>query len=226
MKVVEIFKSIEGEGIRAGLPATFIRLYGCNLHCSYCDSQYACTSGEYSEMSIPDIILAVESHGLDRVTLTGGEPLAHKGVQDLLDALSFHGYMVNVETNGSIDLSCFRFNKYDSDEVVITMDWKSKSSGMSDHMLKSNLARLSEADVLKFVVGSQKDLEQMKDVLTMYDEILHQNEQNACHVYISPVFGQIEPKEIVKFILDNGFQNVRIQLQLHKIIWDPNERGV
>ena len=216
MKVVEIFESIDGEGIRVGLPVTFIRLYGCNLKCSYCDSQYACCGGDYKEMSIDEILNEVADLGHNRITLTGGEPLIHPDVKYLLRALWDKKYEVNIETNGAVDIR----NIPRRAKTIITLDYKCPSSGMEDKMLLSNLNLLRKTDVLKFVVGSIEDLNKAKDILSEYD-LYHR-----CNIYFSPVFGNIEPKEIVEFLLRNKLETVRIQLQLHKFIWEPDKRGV
>lgn len=215
MKIVEIFKSIEGEGKRAGLPATFIRLYGCNLNCSYCDTRYGCEGNNYTDMYIDDIVNKVKSLGLKTVTITGGEPLIHKDIELLIDELILAGCEINIETNGSVDISKL------PDEVFVTMDYKCPYSNMQSHMLGSNFDHLrSDKDVVKFVVGNIADLDTAKQV------IRERSLQDKCQVFISPVFGSIEPSDIVEYILSNDLNNVKVQLQLHKIIWDPEKRGV
>ena len=216
-KVVEIFKSIDGEGIRTGLPVTFIRLHGCNCRCSYCDTSYSYDSEEYRELSLHVILDEVEECGLDTITLTGGEPLIHEGVVELIRELLLRNFEVNIETNGSIDLQCLDEFKFHPN-LIITMDWKSISSNMSEKMLDSNLEKLTDNDVLKFVVGNEEDLNQMKTVLEKFHV--------SASVFVSPVFGQIEPKQIVDYLLDNNISDVRVQLQLHKIIWPADMRGV
>lgn len=218
MKVSEIFLSIEGEGIRTGYPAIFIRLYGCNLRCVYCDSMYSVDEGDFTEMSLGEIMNEVQKYGVKRITLTGGEPLIHKDVYTLLSILSGEGYEVNIETNGSVDLSTLA--NLSLDNTIITMDWKSISSGESDKMLSKNLENLSDKDVLKFVVGSTEDLDQMKDVIENRATPL------KCQIFVSPIFGDIEPSTIVDYILEHDLETCRVQLQLHKFIWDPNKRGV
>jgi 7-carboxy-7-deazaguanine synthase len=227
--VSEIFYSIDGEGSRTGSPAIFIRLFGCNLDCSYCDSTYACKSElddlgfGFRKMSIDEIILAVETFEPCKcITLTGGEPLIHEHVGDLISELRVRGYWVNIETNGSIDLEPIivgQADKKSSMDYFFTMDWKSISSGESSKMLSSNLELLDTNDVLKFVVGSQEDLDQMKDVLEANPEI-------DAQIYVSPVWGKIEPAEIVQYLLEKRLVYVKIQVQLHKIIYDPGARGV
>ena len=216
-KVNEIFLSIDGEGYRTGLPVVFVRLYGCNLNCSYCDTRYSCEQQEYKEMSLYDILVEVLSYGVPRVTLTGGEPLIHPGVKDLIVSLVANDIEVNIETNGAVDLDEFIEFKYNS-KVVFTMDYKCKSSGMEDKMILSNLEFLQPKDVIKFVVSNYNEMAKMEFIL----------ESSKCKAqpYVSPVFGAIEPKELVDYVLDNKLNNVKVQVQLHKIIWNPNERGV
>lgn len=216
-KVNEIFLSIDGEGVRTGLPTVFIRLYGCNLKCSYCDTRYSCENSEYTEMPLMDILDEVLTYGVPRVTLTGGEPLIHENVKDLINSLVANDVEVNIETNGAVDLDKFWEYKYNS-KVIFTMDYKCASSGMEDKMKLWNLKLLQPKDVIKFVVSNYNELEKMEYIL----------EESECkaHPYVSPVFGKIEPKELVEYILDNKLNNVKVQVQLHKIIWNPNMRGV
>lgn len=213
-RVSEIFSSIDGEGIRAGYPVTFIRLHGCPLSCSYCDSTYATEGDDYTLMNMEEIINEVYNKGLFRVTLTGGEPLNNEFAYDLVLELRNRGYEVNIETNGSFTIH--RFSHLNN--TIITMDYKCYSSGMTDKMDVDNFMYLRHQDVLKFVVGDINDLNQMRDILNQY--------RIYCNVFVSPVFGKIDPKDIVKYLLDNNLENVRLQLQMHKIIWDPNMRGV
>lgn len=214
MKVVEIFNSIEGEGARVGLPTTFIRLFGCNLNCSYCDSQYACREdeGEYTVMSVEQILEHVECLGCPHITITGGEPLIHPGVSKLITELAENGYFVNVETNGTQIPRIFQSH------IFYTVDYKTNASGMSDKMNFDAFACLRCLDVVKFVVGSISDLEQS---LEAYEKM-----ETDARVYVSPVFGQIDPKEIVGWIQDHHLWNWHTQVQLHKIIYDPEQRGV
>ena len=214
LKVNEIFSSIEGEGIRTGQLVTFIRLYGCNLNCSYCDTRYSCENGDYKIMTVLDILAEVERLNISRVTLTGGEPLIHPFVGELINALIDEGYEVNIETNGSIDIYPYTLKE----NVIITMDYKSISSGENSKMNPANLGYLREQDVLKFVVGNKEDLADMKDVIKNYNP--------KSSIFVSPIFNQIEISEIVEFIKDNKLNEVRVQVQLHKIIWEPNKRGV
>lgn len=228
MKVSEIFTSIEGEGSRAGFPCIFLRFFGCNLRCSYCDSMYACEGQDYINMSSEEILSKIQfeacKYGAKMVTITGGEPLLHVENPEFADLLreltQYMNLQVNIETNGSIDISKVPFR--DTGKIMLTVDWKSLSSGCSEKMLPSNIDHLRNSDVLKFVVGSVEDLDQMKATLTSFDQL----DTPTFQVFVSPIFGCIEPKEIVEYLLDNGLANIRIQLQLHKFIWDPNKRGV
>ena len=216
MKVVEIFESIDGEGIRVGFPVTFIRLYGCNLKCSYCDSRYACEGDNYQNLAIEDILSKVHELGHQLITLTGGEPLIHKDVQFLISALIAEGYKVNIETDGAVDISSVCKKR----QIIITLDYKCPSSGMENRMILENLDLLRKQDVLKFVVGSDADLEKAKEI------IINHNLEYKCNIYFSPVFGSIDPKRIVEFILAERLDGVRMQLQIHKFIWSPDTKGV
>lgn len=214
MKISEIFYSIDGEGIRAGELAVFIRTYGCSLCCSYCDSMYACIGDNYKEYTIDEILHEIETIPCKRITLTGGEPLTQDDCYELVQNLIDKGYEVNIETNGAEQIE--EYIKFD--DVIITMDWKSIYSGMSEYMIADNIDSLRSQDVLKFVVANDADLEQMKQIVLAY--------RPMCNIFVSPVFGEIEPKHIVEYLIKNNLQSVRIQLQLHKFIWDPNTRGV
>lgn len=223
MRVSEIFASIEGEGIRAGYPAIFIRLFGCNIRCTYCDSQYACTGNDYKEMTVQDIVDAVhefdDQYHISRVTLTGGEPLLQEPeVYELIEVLTTQDYEINIETNGAVSIQNV-MTTGDPKNIIVTMDWKSVSSGMSEFMLVDNLQYLRKQDVLKFVVGTNEDLDQMLSVLNRFSDL-------PCSIFVSPVFGQISPATIVEYMLSHKLSDVRIQLQIHKYIYDPNMRGV
>ena len=217
MKIVEIFNSIDGEGIRTGQPCTFIRLAGCNLRCSYCDTGYALEAGDGREMTIPEILAKVRRIGYRHVTLTGGEPLVHPGAEELIDALLEEGHLVNIETNGSVPV-----RPYQKPGVMITMDWKCPGSGMEEAMLPENPELLREGDVLKFVCEAS-DFDEVRRVL--------EEHSLRCWVYLSPVFGKVRPEQLVDFLkslADSGMdtEKIRVQVQLHKVIWDPEERGV
>lgn len=213
--VSEIFSSIEGEGKRTGYMSIFIRLTGCNLRCSYCDTKYAQVQGrdDSEVLSIDELIDKIKVFQWKRITLTGGEPLLHD-VKDLLWRLCIAGYEVNIETNGAVPLLKKRYAN-----IFYTMDWKCPSSGENGKMLKENLSLLTRDDVLKFVVGNETDLNEMKRIVSEY-----QREKPL--FYVSPIFGEIEPAEIVEYIKENKLKDVCVQIQLHKIIWNPEARGV
>ena len=218
-EVVEMFESINGEGTHAGQLAFFVRFKGCNLSCSYCDTKWANQKeAEFKSMSAEDIYAAVLKSGITNVTLTGGEPLNRHGIGELLDLLSKDERLyVEVETNGSISLEPFADK---ANRPSMTMDYKLPSSGMEGSMDVSNFAFLDKRDTVKFVVGSEADLDRAREIIEKYDLI------NKCSVYLSPVFGKIEPDNIVEYLKKYKLNNVTLQLQLHKIIWDPDMKGV
>lgn len=217
MLVAEKFVSINGESRRAGQLAVFIRFKGCNLSCSYCDTLWANSEDCPAEDMTPyEIYAYIHSTGVKNVTLTGGEPLLQKDIAKLLDILcSDRSLYVEIETNGSADIS--PFVKYD---VSMTMDYKCPSSGMSDKMLMSNYNYIGRKDTVKFVCGNTQDLEKALEIINKYTLTAR------CGVYISPVFGQIEPRYIVDFMIKNNMNGVNLQMQLHKFIWEPDRKGV
>lgn len=215
-RVNEIFSSIEGEGKRVGKLVTFIRLHGCNLKCSYCDTRYSCEGTEYEKMNTNEILRRVEQLGNKRITLTGGEPLLAENVEELINCLVSYGCEVNIETNGSIDLT--KLNPLKLNKIIYTMDYKCPSSGMEQNMCIDNIRFLQKKDAIKFVVGDREDLERAYDVIRLSD--------CRATVYLSPVFGKIEPVQIVEFMKEKDWQRASIQLQIHKFIWNPQERGV
>lgn len=220
MKIVELFSSIDGEGIRTGQLCTFIRTYACNLRCIYCDSMYALEGNSYTEMSITEILTKCKELKNRCITLTGGEPLIHKDVDILITELLRAGYEVNIETNGAVDISKFIV---DNPNLFFTIDYKTPYSQMEDKMVLDNFFKYARPnDVVKFVCANKQDLDIMKAVVTNMQEQLDE----LPYIFVSPVFGQIEPVELVDYIKENNLQDVRIQVQLHKIIWNPNTKGV
>ena len=216
-QVVEIFDSIDGEGITAGCLATFIRLAGCNIRCSYCDTAYALHKCDGKTLTIQQIMDEVKSIGNRHITLTGGEPLFSENVAALIERLTQDGYIVNIETNGTFDISEYLCNP----NVIITMDYKTLSSGMNHAMIFQNIDMLREGDVLK-IVCEESDFEDIKAVLTKH--------RPKCTVYLSPIYNKIAPEKLVGFskrMRNEGINsNIRVQVQLHKIIWDAEKRGV
>ncbi len=219
MKVVEKFVSINGEGSKAGQLAVFIRFAGCNLDCVYCDTKWANEKDvSYSEMSKEEIYEYIKSTGVRNITVTGGEPLLQDGIYEFLEYLSLDKELsVEIETNGSVDISLFK--KIDN-TPSFTMDYKLDYSNMENKMFLDNLKNLDKRDVIKFVSGSQKDLEILKNIVEKYNLI------ERTKVYVSPVFGAIEPSVIVDWMIENNLNGMNLQIQMHKIIWDPEKKGV
>ena len=217
-KVVEIFESINGEGMRAGELAVFVRMKGCNLSCNYCDTMRANEADcEFEEMTADRIVERVKKSGIKNVTLTGGEPLLQKDADKLLKLFSDEkDIRVEIETNGSVNLSPFL--KYEN--TSFTMDYKLPESDMEKYMDLENFKILRKKDTLKFVASSVNDLKKAKDIIEKYDLI------DRVNIIFSPVFGKIELTDIVDFLKDNKLNDVRMQLQMHKFIWAPDERGV
>lgn len=214
--MVEIFDSIDGEGITAGCLATFIRLAGCNIRCGYCDTPYSLKKEDGREMTFTEIIERVKEIGNKHVTLTGGEPLWCDRVKTLIKAIINEGYRVNIETNGTLPIDPYT-QLYG---VIITMDYKTLSSGMNGRMNFENLRRLRRVDVLK-IVCQESDFGDIEQMLKTY--------RPRCKIFLSPIYGKIEPVKLVEFakhLRSEGIYNVRVQVQLHKIIWKPDERGV
>lgn len=220
ISVVEIFHSIEGEGVRSGQLCTFVRLAGCNLRCSYCDTTYSFNKANAREMTVEQICDEVDKYHCRQITITGGEPLLCNELRELLKALIDKAYFVNIETNGSLDITCLQRKVYPFmwPNLFFTVDWKCPSSGCNSDMLITNIYNMLPCDVLKFVVGTNDDLEEMLRVITVH--------KPQGIIYVSPVFGKIQLTDIVDFLKQHNLTDVRLQVQLHKIIWDPNERGV
>lgn len=218
-KVVEIFTSINGEGRRAGQLALFIRFQKCNLHCSYCDTSWANTdSAAYTELTEDELYDEIKKSGIRNITLTGGEPLLQPEIGVLLHNLAADDALsVEIETNGSISIEKFSRLK---NPPLFTLDYKLPGSGMEAYMKVENFAYLKPEDTVKFVAGSCQDLERAREIIAGFQLT------EKCSVYISPVFGAIAPAEIVEFMKQYRLNGVNLQLQLHKIIWDPQQRGV
>ena len=218
-KVVEKFVSINGEGPLAGQLAVFIRFQGCNLNCSYCDTSWANKDNVvYTDMTERDLYRYIKETAIKNVTLTGGEPLIQPSLMDLLKLLTSDvDLSVEIETNGSIDITPFTLM---DNPPIFTMDYKLPGSLMESKMLVSNFNRLTKKDTVKFVIGSQQDFNVARDIINNHALF------GKCSVYLSAVFGKISLKEIVELMKDNHMNGVNLQLQMHKFIWDPNEKGV
>ena len=211
IKINEIYLSVQGESTHTGLPCIFIRLTGCNLRCSWCDTAYAFHEGK--NMSIDEILQKVENFGIHLVEITGGEPLMQDNVYTLMKRLIEKGYKVMLETGGSISLE--RVPK----DVIKIMDLKCPGSGEQEKNNLDNLKLLAPHDEVKFVILDKKDYEWSRDIIKRYKI------NETAHILVSPVFDKLELKEMVKWILEDRLP-VRLQTQLHKIIWDKNTIGV
>jgi 7-carboxy-7-deazaguanine synthase len=211
LQITEIFHSIQGESSRVGQPCVFVRLTGCPLRCTWCDTEYAFHGGE--TMSLETILERVQSYECSLVEVTGGEPLHQPGALVLLQKLCDAGYQVMIETSGTFDISAI------DSRVSIIMDVKCPGSGMTDRMRWANMEHLSHKDEVKFVLKDQADYEWAKDIIKRYSL------GERCAVLFSPVFGSLDLQPLAEWILSDRLP-VRFQLQLHKLIWDPETRGV
>lgn len=218
-KIAEHFVSINGEGNRLGELAYFIRFPGCNLTCSYCDTDWVNQPDTpYSEMSAEEIFDAVRFSGVRNVTLTGGEPLLQENISSLIELLNTDDRIrMEIETNGSADIAPLAGLKK---RPAFTLDYKLPSSEMEIMMRVSNFDLLASQDTVKFVAGSSQDLRRAATVIDAYDLA------EKCSVHLSPVFGEIEPADLVEFMKENRMNGVSLRLQMHKQIWDPQTRGV
>ena len=214
LRMVEIYCSVQGESTWAGLPCVFIRLARCNLRCRWCDTTYSFHGGE--KQTLDAILRETLAFGVSLVEITGGEPLAQKECVPLAELLLEAGCTVLIETSGSLPINTL------PDAVIRIMDLKCPDSDMSAHNDWSNIAHLrADRDEVKFVIASRRDYEWSRDVLQRY------NLTQCCRaVLFSPVFGEVVPKDIVTWMLEDGLNEVRFQLQMHKFIWPPEERGV
>lgn len=213
LKVNEVFYSIQGESSWAGYPCVFVRLTGCNLRCAYCDTQYAYDEGE--ELAIGDIVGQVAEYHCPLVEITGGEPMLQVETPHLITNLLDKGYRVLLETNGSLDV-----NPVDH-RCVKVIDVKMPTSGEAHRNYLHNLDVLNEKDELKFVIGSSDDYDYAKEVINL----IPQRVLEKIVVNFSPVFSTLLPGVLASWILKDHLA-VRLNLQLHKILWPANTRGV
>ena len=209
--VNEIFRSIQGEGTRAGRPCSFVRLAGCNLRCSWCDTRYALD--KHTEMSQADVLARLANLKCPMVEVTGGEPLAQPVAVGLLRELCQVGYEVLLETNGTLDIS-----EVDH-RVARIVDIKCPSSGQHGRMLWENIPLLSQADEVKFVIADRVDYEYARKIIAEYDL------PRRCAVIVSPVLGVLKPADLAAWMLYDML-DARLGLQLHKFIWPSQDRGV
>jgi 7-carboxy-7-deazaguanine synthase len=232
MFITEIFKSIQGEGTRAGLPCVFVRLTGCNLRCTWCDTAYAFHGGK--KMGVDEVfervngltarqpgLSAETANGIRLVELTGGEPLLQEEIHSLAEKLVAAGYTVMIETSGE------RFIGKLPKEVIKIVDVKCPDSGEPETFEERNLAELSKNDEVKFVISSRKDYEFAREFTKTNNLILKVREVLFSPVHDDPLgkWKGLEARELVEWILEDGLP-VRLGLQLHKIVWDPAMKGV
>jgi len=211
LKVNEIYYSIQGESTHVGRPCIFIRLTYCNLRCTYCDTEYAFYEGK--DIEIPEIMAKIKQWNCNLVEVTGGEPLFQDECIDLLNELTNQNYEVLLETGGSLSISDVPI------EIVRIVDFKCPSSGMEKKNLWSIVNDLQPHDEVKFVIGDREDFDWAKEMLNKYSL----NEK--CSILFSPTFGKIDPSLIVEWILEGDIP-VRMQLQMHKHIWESERKGV
>ncbi len=211
LRVTEIFASIQGETSYVGLPFAFVRLTGCNLRCRYCDTTYAYDSGE--EFPLEEVVSRVEAFGIPRVTVTGGEPLLQPEAPTLVTALLDRGHTVLVETNGTVPLSTL------DPRAVKVMDVKCPGSGEERKMLWGNFSALTPRDEVKFVIASEEDYRYAREILAKYCV------KAPFTVLLSPAFGFLPPEKLAGWMVGDAL-DARFQLQLHKLVWGPDTRGV
>jgi 7-carboxy-7-deazaguanine synthase len=212
LTINEIFYSIQGEATRAGEPCVFVRLTACDLRCSWCDTPYAFYEGR--KLSIDDVLSEVEGHQCRLVEITGGEPLLQEDVYQLMDTLLDRGYTVMLETGGHRPIARVPMN------VIKIMDVKCPGSGESDKNHWQNLEELTPHDEVKFVVKDRADYEFARQVVAEHDL-----PSRVAAVLLSPVHGVLDPRILSEWMLADHLQ-ARLQLQLHKLIWSPETRGV
>ena len=204
LRIFEIFHSLQGESSRVGLPTVFVRLTGCPLRCGYCDTEYAFHGG--STQTLEQILQEVAQYEAQYVCVTGGEPLAQKACHDLLTALCDAGYSVSLETSGAMDISQV------DDRVSVIMDIKTPGSGEESKNLWANIAHLKAKDEVKFVLADRPDYDWAREILEKYQVL------KKSPVLFSPVYKTLPPADLAKWILEDHL-SVRMQLQLHKILW-------
>lgn len=218
MRIIEIFKSIQGEGTRSGVVTSFIRVYGCNLKCLWCDTRYSNDETQAHEVFLEEIIEQIGLHGTTHLCITGGEPLLlGNKLFDLLDLILTKSAIedIVIETNGSINISeICQFRKNKTQKISIVMDYKLLSSQMTPRMNIDNFSFLNDTDEIKFVVSSKSDFIQAKEVIKKY--------YRKGIILFSPVINLFSPAQLVDEILSYTDYPCKLSLQIHKYIW-PNE---
>ena len=219
--MVDIYETVEGEGTRAGYPTVFVRLFGCNLRCTWCDTKYSYPPHEADQvMTIGEIVEKVSEFNAKHLCLTGGEPLLYgERSRKLIEALiATQRYVdIHVETNGAVHLAPF-LESIRSPIVRYIMDYKLPDSGEYERMIEENLSLLREQDELKFVIATDQDFHAARTIVTEQDI--------RATVLFSPVWETMPPARLVELILSHGLTDVRLNLQWHKVIWDPGMRRV
>jgi 7-carboxy-7-deazaguanine synthase len=226
LPMVEIFETVEGEGVKAGFPTTFVRVFNCNLRCTWCDSTYSYAPSKPEFMaSIEEIVIKVKQLGNVHVCLTGGEPLMHGDKSlELMKQLAELDFIedIHIETNGAISLKAFanlrRENQLVGDRVRFIMDYKLPASGEMEQMIEGNFHYLEDPDEVKFVIQDRVDYE---TAVQAYQHLYLKGT-----VLFSPVWGKLAPETLVNWILADKLKRVKLSLQTHKYIWDPETRGV
>ena len=211
MRVTEIFHSIQGESSFAGQPCVFVRLTGCPLRCTWCDTEYSFYGG--TEMTVEAVCETIRGYQCRLVEVTGGEPLHQPEAPGLVERLCGEGYDVLVETSGALDVSAL------DPRARLIVDIKCPGSGMVERMRWGNMHQLRAKDEAKFVIKDRADYEWACSVLKEYDLA------GRCTVLFGPVFGQLDPRQLAEWILADRVP-VRLQMQLHKYIWSPDMKGV
>ena len=204
LRITETFLSIQGESTTTGLPTVFVRLTGCPLRCQYCDTAYAFTGGQ--QMSIADVVEQVREFSVNRVTVTGGEPLAQPECIRLLQTLCDQNFSVSIETSGALSIANL------DRRVTKVMDFKTPSSGELRRNLYENLAYISRDDEIKFVISDRADYDWTKATIADYELV------GRAHLLLSPNHGVLHPRELGEWILTDRLP-VRLQVQLHKYLW-------
>ena len=221
LPVIEQFISLDGEGPTAGELAYFVRFNDCNLRCTWCDTVYSWDGSTAITHKTPQQIYdEIKASGVKNVTLTGGEPLIQQHIISLLQLLAADDtLLVHIETNGAVDIAPFRA-ACPAEHIHYILDYKLPASGMEDQIHMANLTQVQKQDVYKFVIASEADLARTLELISQYDL------QNRCQVFLSPVREFIDPLVIVDAMKEHCLNNVRLQLQLHKILWPKDMRGV
>jgi len=217
LRVTEIFHSIQGESTWAGLPCTFIRLTGCPLRCTWCDTEYSFHGGE--RMTLDAIVAKVEEYGTRLVELTGGEPLIHRNTFVLTERLLDLGYTVLVETSGAVDVSPLDVRAHK------IMDLKCPGSGEVSRNLWSNLEHLTARDEIKFVIKDRADYEWARDIIALHGLDNRVRDGSLRALLFSPVWDAVDFKDLAEWVLEDRLP-VRFQIQMHKLIWGPHVHGV